>query len=213
MRLWYVEKTNRDIDTVIHCAAQTSAAKCSEDVESTFDTNIIGTANVAKFCQDNKMKLVYVSTDYVFDGNKDNPDPRNGTYKEMDFDYAPLNKYSKSKLAGEFIAKMVDRHQIIRCSFTENRWPYSIALVDHYTSKETVDKTASKIIKLSLIDFNGIIHIGGKRQSVYEYASSLENGDEIYGVSSKDFKSASLIPKDSSLDTRLYDHMLSSKYI
>ncbi|GAG92466.1 unnamed protein product, partial [marine sediment metagenome] len=72
--------------TVIHAAASVGAKECEEDKETAYKTNVVGTYNVAKACQKNNIKLVYLSTDTIFDGEK-------GNYKEDDIPN-PINYYS-----------------------------------------------------------------------------------------------------------------------
>ena len=82
---------------VIHCAAWTAvdAAEDEENTEKVFKINAKGTENIAKVCKELDCKMVYISTDYVFDGQGDIPwDPDCK-------DYAPLSVYGKSKLEGE----------------------------------------------------------------------------------------------------------------
>ena len=58
-------------DYVIHCAAYTNVDKAEEDKETAHKINVLGTANLAKVCKDLDITLVYISTDYVFDGTKE----------------------------------------------------------------------------------------------------------------------------------------------
>lgn len=84
-------------DAVIHCAAWT-AVDAAEDVENhdkVFAVNVTGTRNIAEACRNVDCKMMYISTDYVFNG--EGKKPWNADCK----DYAPLNVYGKSKLDGE----------------------------------------------------------------------------------------------------------------
>ena len=82
-------------DAVIHCAAMTKVDDCESNEELAFRLNGMGTANVARACRDHNARLVAISTDYVFDGQR-----AEGDYAETDFP-RPRTVYGKSKLAGE----------------------------------------------------------------------------------------------------------------
>lgn len=84
-------------DVVIHAAAYTAVDAAEEVPEEAFRVNVIGTRNIAAACLDYGSKLVYLSTDSVFDGQQNRP------YTEFDRPN-PLNIYGRSKLEGELIA-------------------------------------------------------------------------------------------------------------
>ena len=87
-------KTHRP-DAVIHCAAMTAVDKCESETELAFRLNAFGTANVAAACHRNNIRLIAISTDYVFDGKLDRP------YNEFDKPNGGNTVYGKSKFAGE----------------------------------------------------------------------------------------------------------------
>ncbi|MBE6391652.1 MAG: dTDP-4-dehydrorhamnose reductase [Lentisphaerae bacterium] len=82
-------------DVVIHCAAKTAVDLCETEQVSAYTLNAYGSANVAKACFENDVRLIAISTDYVFDGN--NPIPR----KESDPATGGNTVYGKSKFLGE----------------------------------------------------------------------------------------------------------------
>lgn len=88
----------RDMEAVIHCAAYTNVEKAEEERKICGNVNIIGTENIAKWCERKKIKMVYVSTDYVFDGAGNIP---YGISEEK----RPLNMYGWSKHMGEEIVQ------------------------------------------------------------------------------------------------------------
>ncbi|MFQ6081794.1 MAG: dTDP-4-dehydrorhamnose reductase [Candidatus Aminicenantia bacterium] len=94
-------------EIIINTAAYHNVPECERNPEKAFLVNSIGVKNLADICRDNQMKLVHLSTDYVFDGRKNTP------YTEEDVPN-PLNVYGISKLAGEFFVKKVEKHYIIR---------------------------------------------------------------------------------------------------
>ena len=102
-------------DFIIHCAAYTNVDKAEDDLENAILINKIGTENVAKVCEEINATLVYVSTDYVFDGEKTcgyKPDDKTN----------PLNNYGLTKLQGEqAVQKYCKKYYIVRTS-----WLYGI---------------------------------------------------------------------------------------
>ncbi|HWR39058.1 MAG TPA: dTDP-4-dehydrorhamnose reductase [Patescibacteria group bacterium] len=87
-------------DAVIHGAAYTQVDKAETDIDGAYRVNVIGTQNIAAACLKFNVKMVYVSTDYVFDGMKQQP------YTEFD-PVNPLSVYGKTKLEGERLAARI----------------------------------------------------------------------------------------------------------
>ena len=101
-------------DAVIHCAAWTAvdAAEDEENRGRVYAVNVDGTANIASVCSALDCKLLYISTDYVFDGQGDEP------WRPDCRTYAPLNVYGRSKLGGELaVASAVERFFIVRTAW------------------------------------------------------------------------------------------------
>lgn len=101
-------------DIVIHCAAYTQVDDCEDNIQKAYKININGTENVVSACKKNNSVMVYMSTDYVFDGRKEAP------YIEEDAPN-PINIYGSTKMAGEKIVKeTLEKFFIVRTS-----WLYS----------------------------------------------------------------------------------------
>ena len=101
-------------DVVIHCAAWTAvdAAEEPENREKVWRINAEGTKNLAEACKILGCKMLYISTDYVFDGAGETP------WEPDCKDYAPLNYYGESKLAGELaVSETVERFFIVRIAW------------------------------------------------------------------------------------------------
>lgn len=99
---------------VVHCAAWTAvdAAEDPENIPKVTAVNVDGTRAIAKACAAKGCKLIYLSTDYVFDGRGSAPWQPDST------DYAPLNVYGRTKLAGEAAVRaLVKRHFIVRIAW------------------------------------------------------------------------------------------------
>ena len=102
-------------DIIIHAAAYTDVDGCERNPDLAYRVNALGTRNVALACQSAGCPMVYVSTDYVFDGTKNSP------YWEYD-DTAPLSVYAASKLAGERIVQaLLQRFYIVRTAWLYSR--------------------------------------------------------------------------------------------
>jgi dTDP-4-dehydrorhamnose reductase len=182
------------ITTIVHMAAFTSPPKIDVDPLRAVAVNIVGTSNIVSVAILYGLRLIYMSTDYVFDGKK-------GNYTESDA-VNPINKYSWSKLGGECAVRLCDKHVIVRTSFGPDEFPYPGAPTDQYTSREKVSTIAKKIAKVVNSDFIGTINIGSERRTVYDYAKSVSPEKEIKEMSIRDMKSAT--PEDTSLNTGLY---------
>jgi dTDP-4-dehydrorhamnose reductase len=182
---------------LVHAAAFTSPPLVEKDPQKALDVNIAGTANVVKICIELGARLVYISTDYVFKGDK-------GNYKETD-PVLPANKYAWSKLGGECAVRMFDKSLIIRTTFGPNVFPYPKAFIDQWTSRESVSAIAKKIVKLLDKDITGTVHVGGKRKTVYEYAKSLDETKEIGKISLKDV--TFVAPADTSLNCEKFHEL------
>ncbi|MCD7818191.1 MAG: dTDP-4-dehydrorhamnose reductase [Lachnospiraceae bacterium] len=101
-------------DVVIHCAAWTAVDMAEEDdkVEKVRAVNAGGTKNIAEACKKIDCKMVYISTDYVFDGQGTEP------WQPDCKDYKPLNVYGQTKLEGELaVSSLLDKYFIVRISW------------------------------------------------------------------------------------------------
>ena len=103
--------TNYMPDVVIHCAAYTAVDKAENEQGLCYFVNASATENIAQICKKIDAKMVYISTDYVFDGTKD------GFYEVYDMPN-PINVYGRTKLLGEqAVQKMLDKYFIVRISW------------------------------------------------------------------------------------------------
>ena len=99
-------------DAVIHCAAMTAVDKCETEKSLAYRINELGTANVAIACNARGIRLIAISTDYVFDGKSDKP------YSEYDNATGGATVYGQSKFAGEnAIRRLCQNHLICRISW------------------------------------------------------------------------------------------------
>ena len=129
-------------------------------ITKSIDLNIIGTCNIVKICEKFNIKLIFFSTGYVYEGKK-------GNYKEND-PVKPFNNYGLSKLAGECAVQMYKNSLILRITMTEKPFPYKKAftnLKSNFMYHEDLIKILPKVIEKK-----GILNVGGKSQSVFQFA-------------------------------------------
>src|SRR6056300_2093345 len=150
---------------VIHCAGLSRPMDIHEkNISKSIDPNIIGTANITKVCEKNQIKLIYFSTGYVYEGKK-------GNYSEKD-PVKPFNNYGLSKLGGETSVLMYKNSLILRITMMEKPYPYKKAytnLISNFIYHEDLVKILPHIITKK-----GIINIGGKKQSVYDFVKKTK---------------------------------------
>jgi len=214
-------------DVVIHLGAMTGVDLCEKEESMAFDVNTKATQIIAKQCSILNTFLVYVSTDYVFDGNS-------GMYYENSIPN-PLSIYGKSKFDGE---KMVQNFSsdwcIARTSTpfglhpTRKSFPAWVienlkkqkqidVLSDQYTSPTYVPNLSKMLIEISERHLNGIFHVtGATKISRYEMARMISNKlnlDEklLRDVSMNELKLEAPRPKDSSLNISKADTILNEK--
>lgn len=108
-----VEKviTEADVEAVIHCAAYTAVDAAEDNVELCRRVNAEGTENIARVCKKLDLKMIYISTDYVFDGEGERP-------WEPDDERHPLNVYGQTKYEGELaVEKHLEKYFIVRIAW------------------------------------------------------------------------------------------------
>lgn len=172
-------------DYVVHCAAYTNVDKAEEEFEIAENINSVGTRNLAEACKRNNTVLVYISTDYVFDGTKDTPYLPNDKTN-------PINTYGLTKLNGEkAVQEVCEKFYILRTSwlyghhgknFVETMISLAqkeeVKVVDDQVGCPTWTVDLSDAI-ISLIDEDaeyGIYHAcGGGKTSWYGFAKEIYN--------------------------------------
>ncbi len=177
-------------DVVIHTAAWTDVDGCELDPKKAYKVNFTGTENVALACRQTGAVLIYISTDFVFDGKKKTP------YKETDLP-KPLSVYAESKLKGEeAVGKLLKNYFILRTSWLygkngknfvdtiveKGRTEKMLKVVDDQVGSPTYAKDLAKAIhvltdKICRAGLNlpyGIYHVSNSGAvSWYEYAREI----------------------------------------
>jgi len=213
---------------VIHTASETNVDKCETEKEHAWKTNVEGTRNIAEACQKVGAKLVYISTDYVFDGEK-------GLYNEEDKPN-PVNYYGLTKLEGEKqVIEHCKNHAILRTSvlYGWHPWKQNFAtwiinklkqqqeitvVEDHYNTPTLADNLAEMAVEVAEKDLRGLYHTSGsERISRYEFAKQIAktynlNADLIKPVKMRQLTAwIAKRPRDSSLNTSKIQKQLKTK--
>ena len=176
----------------IHCAALSRPMKIHyQNIKKSIDINIIGTCNVVKICQEYKIKLIFFSTNYVYPGFK-------GNYLE-ESSLLPFNNYGWSKLGGESAVRMYPNSLILRICMTEKPFVHKQAFTDLKTNFMFHDQLSKNL--LNLIDKKGILNIGGKIQTVYNFAKKFNK--KIKKISAKKLYGKKY-PLNQSMNVRKY---------
>lgn len=170
-------------DVVCHTAAYTAVDKAETDRDGAFLVNAYGTRNVAIAAEEIGAKLVYVSTDYVFNGEKE------GAYTEFDFP-SPLGVYGQSKYAGEqFVRDFHSKFFIARTSWVYGQYGGNfvktmLKLAETHDQLKVVNDQhgcptytkdlAEKIIELFQTDKYGVYHLSNSGSCTwYEFAKAI----------------------------------------
>tara|TARA_R110001592_G_scaffold28714_1_gene105001 strand:+ start:165 stop:869 length:705 start_codon:yes stop_codon:yes gene_type:complete len=183
-------------DTIIHAGALTRPMiKHIESPNISIQANIIGTSNMVLSCMKYNIKLVYISTDYVYPCTT-------GNYSETDALF-PVNEYAWSKLGGECAVNLYKNSLILRMALCQKPFPHPKALSDIKKSYMYMDDAADIIIKL--IDKFGVINVGGDSMSPYEFVKKDNiNIEKIYLKNITDVG----MGKDSSMDITKMKNLL-----
>ena len=166
-------------DCILHLAGLSRPMSIhNKNIKKSIDLNIIGTANLVKVCSERNIKIIFFSTNYVYPGKK-------GNYKEQDA-VLPWNNYGWSKLGAESAVQMYKNSLIIRACMTERPFTHKSAFKDVVSNFIFHDEFAKIFIKI--IPRKGIINIGGKTQTIYDFAK--KNKKNVKKANSK-----GLVPK------------------
>lgn len=135
-------------------------SKHDKDIIKSIDLNIIGTCNLVKEASKLNIKIIYLSTNYIYPGNA-------GNYKETD-PLKPWNNYGWSKLGGESAVQMYKNSLILRVCMTEKPFIHKYAYANVKTNF-IYQLDAAKLI-LKVINKKGILNIGGPSKFIYDFA-------------------------------------------
>ena len=146
---------------IIHAAGLSRPMDIHEkNINLSIDKNIIGTCNIVKVCTKFNIKLIYLSTNYVYPGIT-------GNYHEKD-SLLPYNNYAWSKLGGECAVQMYKNSLIIRLCMTEKPFVHKKAFANVKTSFMYHEDVAKILFKI--LNKKGVLNIGGKAQYIFDFA-------------------------------------------
>ena len=201
-------------EIIIHCAAYTQVDKAESEPDTVFLINGIGTRNIAIAAESNHSKLVYISTDYVFDGCSTTP------YHEFS-PVSPINIYGSSKLAGEmmvrdfhskfFIVRTswvfgVNGNNFVKTMLKLSKEKEQLFVVNDQIGSPTYTVDLSKcIIQLMETNKYGIYHVSNSGScSWFEFAREIytqtNKSVKLYPCTTDEFPRPALRPKSSVLD-------------
>lgn len=205
-------------EIVVHTVALTDVDKCEMDKELAWNINVEGTRNLVDLCKQRGVFLIYISTDYVFKGDK-------GMYKETD-EPEPINYYGLTKLKGEEeVIDKLNEFCIARPSVIYGIKPlsgksnFALWVIEKLRKNESInvvmDQWVSPTLNTNLADMllevlerrlTGIYHLAGAtRMNRYEFAKLIAeefnlNHELIRPIAMCELKWKASRPKDSSLD-------------
>lgn len=171
------------IDVVLNCIAHTDTY--SKEKKEHWDTNFLFVSNLIKFCNSNLIKLVHISTDYIYSNSIENA-------SEDDVPVHCDNWYGYTKLLGDGLVQLeANNYLLVRCTHKPNPFPYEKAWVDQIGNFDYVNNIAELIIKLIRKNANGLYNVGTDIKSMYDLAIQTKN---IIGVNSPTY-----IPKNTTM--------------
>ena len=157
---------DNDPDVVVNCIGYTDTYSKERDVH--WKVNYEFVVNLANFCDSRDIKLVHISTDYIF------ANWREGQVKETDVPVSQNTWYAYTKLISDAYVQLSSNYLLIRCSFKPKPFPYDNAFTNIWGSFDYVDVIAAQIIKLINEDRTGIWNIGTEYKSVYDLAKQTK---------------------------------------
>ncbi len=200
-------------EAIIHCAAYTAVDAAEEDTETAFRVNVLGTRYLAQGCQKHNAKLIYISTDYVFSGDGDQP-------WEVTDSLAPCNQYGKTKMLGEKeVMGQINSYFIVRTSWvigatgknfvktmlTLGRTREEISVVNDQYGSPTFTKDLARLLAQMVVTKKyGIYHACNQGCCTwYELAKKVFELTEIpihlKAITSDDYPMKAIRPKNSRL--------------
>ncbi len=177
-------------DWIIHAAAMTDVDRCEREPDNAWQANALGTKNIVDAGKECGARVVYISTDYVFDGE-------HGPYTEEDVTH-PINVYGESKLAGEGFTLAEPNNVVARvCVLYGADKPNFVTWVieslqagrtinvvnDQYNTPTYTNNCARALLRICERQLTGIYHVSGREQlSRYDFARAIA---DVFGLNSK----------------------------
>ena len=203
---------------IFHCAAYTAVDKAEEEQEKCYQVNVLGTKYLTEAAKEMDAKIIYISTDYVFDGTKE------GLYQVED-KVNPVNYYGKTKYLGEDFVRAYDNHIIVRIS-----WVFGIngknfirtmlnlaeshkelnVVCDQIGSPTYTKDLAGLLVNMFLSNVKGLYHVTNEGYcSWYEFAEFIFKESrkkvKVHPILTKDYKTIAKRPLNSKLSKESLD--------
>lgn len=205
---------------IFHCAAYTAVDKAEEEQEKCYQVNVLGTKYLTEAAKEVGAKIIYISTDYVFDGIKE------GIY-QTDDKVNPVNYYGKTKYLGENFIREYDNHIIVRIS-----WVFGIhgknfiktmlnlaeshkelnVVCDQIGSPTYTKDLAGLLVNMFLSNVKGLYHVTNEGYcSWYEFAEFIFKESrkkvKVHPILTKDYKTIAKRPLNSKLSKESLDYI------
>lgn len=203
---------------IFHCAAYTAVDKAEEEQEKCYQVNVLGTKYLTEAAKEMDAKIIYISTDYVFDGTKE------GLYQVED-KVNPVNYYGKTKYLGENFVSKYENHIIVRIS-----WVFGIngknfirtmlnlaeshkelnVVCDQIGSPTYTKDLAGLLVNMFLSNVKGLYHVTNEGYcSWYEFAEFIFKESrkkvKVHPILTKDYKTIAKRPLNSKLSKESLD--------
>lgn len=204
---------NSNCEAIVHCAAYTQVDKAEDEKDLCIKINATATKHIVKCAKILDIPMIYISTDYVFDGTKD------GEYTEND-ETNPINIYGESKLAGEkYVQEILDKYYIVRTSWVFNingknfietmlrlsKANNQLSIVNDQIGSPTYTKDLSRLL-VDMLETSkyGLYHATNERYcSWYEFADTIFKlaniNIDIKAINSNEYASRAKRPLNSKL--------------
>ncbi len=205
---------------IFHCAAYTAVDKAEEEQEKCYRVNVLGTKYLTEAAEEVGAKIIYISTDYVFDGTKE------GIY-QTDDKVNPVNYYGKTKYLGENFIRDYDNHIIVRIS-----WVFGVhgknfiktmlnlaeshkelnVVCDQFGSPTYTKDLAGLLVNMFLSNIKGLYHVTNEGYcSWYEFAEFIFKESrkkvKVHPILTKDYKTIAKRPLNSKLSKESLDYI------
>ena len=204
---------NSNCEAIVHCAAYTQVDKAEDEKDLCIKINATATKHIVKCAKILDIPMIYISTDYVFDGTKD------GEYTEND-ETNPINIYGESKLAGEkYVQEILDKYYIVRTSWVFNingknfietmlrlsKANNQLSIVNDQIGSPTYTKDLSRLL-VDMLETSkyGLYHATNEGYcSLYEFANTIFKlaniNIDIKAINSNEYASRAKRPLNSKL--------------
>lgn len=203
---------------IFHCAAYTAVDRAEEEQEKCYQVNVLGTKYLTEAAKEMDAKIIYISTDYVFDGTKE------GLYQIED-KVNPVNYYGKTKYLGENFIREYDNHIIVRISWVFGvngknfiRTMLNLAeshkelnvVCDQIGSPTYTKDLAGLLVNMFLSNVKGLYHVTNEGYcSWYEFAEFIFKESrkkvKVHPILTKDYKTIAKRPLNSKLSKESLD--------